>query len=114
MTYLEVGLTQQVKSHNVAMTSPLADFVVTLGSNGRVLKQESFVKANRDDSQLVVDLDEDDVLVSNNDKLDQPEAQNKQSDGKLVMEEEVSVGHVGWQARKSRSCSRFMFLTFLQ
>jgi ABC-type transport system involved in cytochrome bd biosynthesis fused ATPase/permease subunit len=43
--HVERRLTTHLQTHNVAMTSPIADFVVSLGSDGRILSQGTMSKA---------------------------------------------------------------------
>ncbi|KAI9509765.1 hypothetical protein F5148DRAFT_1275094 [Russula earlei] len=77
------GRTVLLVTHNVAMVSPLADYVVSLGLDGRV--------ANRGPAQL-----------RTKKKVDQeePDATAKQADGKLIVAEEIAEGRVSWDAYK--------------
>ena len=97
------------KSHNVALTRPIADLVVALGNDGRIVSQGSLDKALQADSELyeelkaeVEDLPKADQVVDNTAKT----AEDSPKDGKLVVAEEISTGRVGWNAceRKSDPC----------
>ncbi|KAI0932658.1 hypothetical protein AcW1_000283 [Taiwanofungus camphoratus] len=85
------------------MASPIADFVVSLGTDGRVLSQGSLSKALAKNQKLSKEIVEDRQETEKADQeIDQPEMnpEAKKGDGKLIMEEEVSVGHIGWPAMK--------------
>lgn len=86
------------------MASPIADFVVSLGTDGRVLSQGSLSKALAKNQKLSKEIVEDRQETEKADQeIDQPEMnpEAKKGDGKLIMEEEVSVGHIGWPASTS-------------
>ncbi|KAI0633842.1 multidrug resistance-associated ABC transporter [Trametes polyzona] len=92
------GRTVLLVSHNVALIRPIADFVVALGSDGRIASQGSLEKTLQEDVQLQSELtSEEEQLKSAEeiiDKLD-PEAKDVQT-GKLIVAEEIKEGHVGW------------------
>jgi len=82
------------------MASPVASFVVALGSDGRILSQGTLSDALAKDGKLI-----DDFKNKATDEMDSaapddsaPAAKDKS--GKLVVEEEVAVGRVGWKACK--------------
>ncbi|KIJ34155.1 hypothetical protein M422DRAFT_35218 [Sphaerobolus stellatus SS14] len=77
------GRTLIMVTHNVSLAGPHADFVVSMGSDGRVLAQGSF----------------SDVL-SHNDKLRRAVADDRKEVEKLVVEEETGVGHLSWASLK--------------
>ncbi len=92
------------QTHNVAMVSPVADFVVDMGSDGRILSQGSLSSALSRDSKLLKEIQEEqkelDKAEQEIDKVDDTEKVDvaKQISGKLVVAEEVEEGHVGWKA----------------
>ncbi|KAI0357911.1 P-loop containing nucleoside triphosphate hydrolase protein [Trametes cingulata] len=96
------GRTIILVTHNVALTSPVADFVVDMGSDGRILSQGSLSSALEHDSKLLKDVSEKQEEIEkaedevDSDKLE--DAAAHQNTGKLVVAEEREDGHVGWSA----------------
>ena len=89
----------------MALTRPIADFVVALGHDGCIVSQGSLDKALQQDAELYEELKDD---VDNMAKADQVIDDNKISDlevtnksGKLVVAEEISGGWVGWSSCES-------------
>ncbi|KAJ8594877.1 hypothetical protein M405DRAFT_759938 [Rhizopogon salebrosus TDB-379] len=91
-------------THNVAMASSVAHYVVSLGSNGRIASQGSISEAIAKDVTFAAEVAKDqEVLEKEAEVIDTPEqtkADAKKSDGKLVMSEEIAEGHVSWPAFK--------------
>lgn len=85
------------------MTSPIADFVVSLGSDGRVLTQGTMSKVLATSKALTKGLKAEEAeLHKAEETIDGrvPEVPEGGS-GKLMVAEEVAEGHVSWSARKS-------------
>ena len=84
------------------MVSPIADFVVDIGSDGRILSQGSLSSALARDSKLLKEVEEEQQELEKADEEvdpDKPEdGPAKQSAGKLVVAEEIETGHLGWNA----------------
>ncbi|KAI0758154.1 multidrug resistance-associated ABC transporter [Fomes fomentarius] len=99
------GRTVILVTHNVAMASPIADFVISLGMDGRVQSQGSLSKILAKDDKLAEELAEarEEIKKAEN-EVDyvEPDDENapKKADGKLVVAEEISEGHVSWTALK--------------
>lgn len=91
------------------MTSAIADFVVSLGTDGQVVSQGSMDKAIIRDKALLADIRaEAQELELADQKVTDPRLEDKsKTDGKLMKKEEVSEGHVGWQARELQSYHKF-------
>ena len=93
-------LIQRSQTHNVALAGPVADFVVDMGSNGRIISQGSFSSALARDTLLVKELENGKEEMKDTefelDKGPQKGDSAKQSAGKLVLEEETEIGHVVW------------------
>lgn len=88
-----------VQTHNVAMASSIAHFVVSMGSNGRIVSHGSISEAIAKDGKLAAEMaKEQEVLAKDAQVVDTPEEPKAKSDGKLVMSEEIAVGHVSWPA----------------
>lgn len=89
-------------THNVAMVSPVAQFVVSLASNGRIASQGTLSEAIATDDKLAAEVAkeqkgleiEEEVIVS------AEQAPPKKGEGKLVLEEEILEGRVSWSALK--------------
>ncbi|KAM5539757.1 hypothetical protein V8D89_006570 [Ganoderma adspersum] len=96
------GRTVILVTHNVAMASPIADFVVDVGSDGRILSQGSLENALAHDSKLLEEVEhEAEELQKADQEIDGEKTEDvnaPSSAGKLVVAEEIAVGHVGWRA----------------
>ena len=93
------------QTHNVYITRPLADFVVSLGTDGRIASQGSHSSALAKDKTLAKEAAaEAEVTNKAEHTVDEAEpaeeAAAPKSDGKLIVAEEIQEGHVGWPARK--------------
>ncbi|KAL4243414.1 ATP-binding cassette transporter C [Abortiporus biennis] len=99
------GRTVILVTHNIALASPIADFVVALGTDGHILSQGSLSVALAKDSKLSTDVEEEIIAIEEAEKFnDESKAESsentKKSSGKLIIAEEVPVGRVGWSAIK--------------
>lgn len=78
-----------------------------MGPDGRILRQGSLGKVLEQDTHLVKDVTEEREAIEKAEKsasVEKPEdSAAKQAAGKLVVDEEMEVGHVGWTARTSLS-----------
>ncbi|KAI0068098.1 P-loop containing nucleoside triphosphate hydrolase protein [Artomyces pyxidatus] len=93
------GRTVLLVTHNVAMASPIADYVVSLGSNGTIASRGSVSDAITRDDKLQAEFIEEEKEIEQDDKeidAEDPDAEAKPKDGKLVVSEEVAIGHVKW------------------
>ncbi|KAH9952289.1 hypothetical protein BGW80DRAFT_1430860 [Lactifluus volemus] len=97
------GRTVLLVTHNVAMASPLADYVVSLGLDGRIASRGSVSDALKKNKRLAAkivkgtrELEEDEKKIDQ----EEPDAAVKPGDGKLIVAEEVAEGHVSWDAFK--------------
>ncbi|QRW14592.1 ABC transporter transmembrane region [Ceratobasidium sp. AG-Ba] len=102
---LVVDRTILIVTHNVAMVSEVADFVVSLGSDGRIASQGSIADALRLNSKLRAEVEKEEELEKKADEtVDEntpvEEKEKKKSDGKLIVAEEIAEGRVGWSAMK--------------
>ncbi|KZP30958.1 P-loop containing nucleoside triphosphate hydrolase protein [Athelia psychrophila] len=94
------GRTIILVTHNIAMVSPIADFVVSLGADGRVLSQGSVSEALAKDETLVLEAEEDRQALEKADAEIDPKVEAK-TNGKLIVAEDIAEGHVSWAALKS-------------
>ena len=91
------------KTHNIALTQDIADFVVSLSSDGRVLTQGTMSDALRRSSKLRLEAEESRTKEEKTEGVvDEPAAEpDKSKDaGKLTVAEDISEGHVRWPALK--------------
>lgn len=81
------------------MTSPIADFVVSLGSDGRLLSQEARSTALKLNTFLSAELEKGQEEIAG-EEVDTvaPDVPIRQDAGKLILAEEISEGHVSWAA----------------
>ncbi|KAH9041259.1 hypothetical protein EDB85DRAFT_1921835 [Lactarius pseudohatsudake] len=97
------GRTILLVTHNVAMATPLADYVVSLGKDGRIASRGSVSDAIKKDKTLAKELAEGTRIIKDDEnKIDsqEPDETVKQADGKLILAEEIAEGHVSWDAVK--------------
>ncbi|KAI9434174.1 hypothetical protein H4582DRAFT_2177883 [Lactarius indigo] len=97
------GRTVLLVTHNVAMASPLADYVVSLGKDGRIASRGSVSDALKKDKTLAKELAKGARAIEDNEeKIDsvKPDETVKSADGKLILTEEIAEGHVSWDAVK--------------
>ncbi|CAE6467389.1 unnamed protein product [Rhizoctonia solani] len=105
---LVAGRTVLIVTHNVAMVSEVADFVVSLGTSGRVASKGYVSEILRANARFRAEVEKEKQIEEKAaqaaeviDSLDEsPENVAKKGDGKLMVEEEVAIGHVGWPALK--------------
>ncbi|CCM00579.1 uncharacterized protein FIBRA_02614 [Fibroporia radiculosa] len=100
------GRTIILVTHNVALASSVAEFVVSMGTDGRIHSQGSLSKALEDDKLLSTEFAEQRKEELKVDIDAEQPAQEKPSAGKLIVAEEIAEGHVGWSTWK-------MFITAL-
>jgi hypothetical protein len=95
------GRTIILVTHNVALVAPVASFVVSLSSDGRIVSQGSISDAIAHDNRLAWDMAKNrraiEQDVEGSADLDE-EAEVKDSNGKLIMDEEIAEGHVSRDA----------------
>ncbi|KAG8914828.1 hypothetical protein FRC01_003897, partial [Tulasnella sp. 417] len=98
------GRTVMLVTHNVAMLAPIADFVVSIGSDGRILSQGQASDALKKDASLAAEVEEDQEIVEKKEKVETLEGDDKPKDkkpaGKLIAAEEIVEGRIGLPAFK--------------
>ena len=86
------------------MVSPIADFVVDVGSDGRILSQGTLENALAHDSQLLKDIEHETEKLHEADQDTEIDGEKTEdvnaqpSSGKLVVAEEIEEVHIGWAA----------------
>ncbi|KAF8157940.1 multidrug resistance-associated ABC transporter [Crassisporium funariophilum] len=96
------GRTILLVTHNVALASPIAQFIVTIGQDGSVRSQDANIESAPGEHSLlaselhhdeeVMRLAKEEILQST---TNEPKAQNQ-----LIMAEEIAQGHVTWKSMK--------------
>lgn len=86
------------QTHNVALVSPIARFVVSLGLDGRIVSQGTFSDVLATDRNLALEMASELATSKIPEDAVQLEANPKQQEGKLIAAEEIAQGRVGWQA----------------
>ena len=89
------------QTHNVAMAIPLADYVVSLGQDGRIASRGSVSDAIKKDKTLAKEFAEGARAIKDDEKKigsEEPDATSKPLDGKLILAEEVAEGDVSLDA----------------
>ncbi|KAF6747848.1 multidrug resistance-associated ABC transporter [Ephemerocybe angulata] len=96
------GRTVLLVTHNIALASPIADFIVTITPDGVATSRGEDIKAVlASDPALKVEFEHDEQTVKEDGKVvDAPEEETVEADGKLVVAEEIQQGLVSSKAIK--------------
>lgn len=81
--------------------SPIARFVVSLGTDGHIVSRGSFSEVLSQDHSLVIDVKDNKLSADNLDDRVDDKAEVAKPDGKLMAAEEIAECHVSWKACKS-------------
>lgn len=85
-------------THNTALTLPIASFVITV-KDGRVVSQEVMQKSSIGAEAQIEEAAYIEEPSESKAKLSGEEIDTDQkASGKLIMDEEVQVGHISWSA----------------
>ncbi|KAJ7916159.1 multidrug resistance-associated ABC transporter [Mycena leptocephala] len=88
-------------THNVVMTSKLADFVVSVDLDGHVHSRGSISEALVKDELLTEEVSKDQAILEiANQEIDSTSSGQEppKADGKLIVAEEIAIGHVSREA----------------
>ncbi|KAF7797051.1 hypothetical protein EIP86_008243 [Pleurotus ostreatoroseus] len=90
------GRTVILVTHNTPLVAPIADFVVSLGSDGKVVKQGTAFDVLSIDPKALDEVDERDLKEPGEpERSTETDAKDASKDGKLIVAEEVEVGRIG-------------------
>ena len=94
-----------LQTHNVASTRNIANFVVSLGVDGRIAAQGTVQEVLAHEPELAVEAEKEEAEIKKVEEIEgQPEVppaeEETKSDGKLIVAEEVEEGHISWKALK--------------
>ncbi|KIJ38934.1 hypothetical protein M422DRAFT_33000 [Sphaerobolus stellatus SS14] len=93
------GRTVILVTHNVALASPVADFVVSIGLDGNIMTSSTISDALQSDEVLEIETETEQELLKKAEEDIAP-PNDKKPDGKLIIAEEVAQGHVSWPSMK--------------
>lgn len=83
------------------MAGPLADFVVSLNTDGHIVSQGSVKEALAKDVTLAEEVKHEEEAIeleeAEEDKADEPTNTKK---GRLIVAEEIAIGRISWPACK--------------
>lgn len=92
-----------MQTHNIALAGPTAEYVVAVTLDGCVSGQDSISSALEHDSKLAAEVAEDqETATLTTESAPTTGKVVGKANGKLIVEEEIELGHVGWSA--SNSC----------
>ncbi|KAJ6508402.1 hypothetical protein C8R45DRAFT_967292 [Mycena sanguinolenta] len=81
-------------THNVALTRPIADFVVSFGADGRIRSQGTISDLTKRGSLAVQIRQDQQVLDKTQQEVDTEAPVAEPAQGKLILAEEIQLGHV--------------------
>ena len=95
------GRTVLLVTHNVALTASISEFAIELNSDGKVIRQGSLDVVLGKSSLLQAETrhNPENLVTSKEDKNDTNTADDN-SEGKLIVAEEIAFGRVAWPAIK--------------
>ncbi|KAF7314577.1 ATP-binding cassette transporter [Mycena kentingensis (nom. inval.)] len=99
------GRTIILVTHNIALTQPVADYIVTFGADGRISAQGSVSEISKRGFVAAQIAAGQEALDKNAEVIDAgPEVpednEPKSNDGKLIVAEEIAIGHVSAKSLK--------------
>jgi ABC-type multidrug transport system ATPase subunit len=97
---MEQWANHELQTHNVAVTSPIAEYIVSIGTDGRILSQGKPVASVIVDQGLVEELAHEEAAIDLKVDLEErdEEVQAIAKGSKLVVAEEIQEGHVSWRS----------------
>lgn len=93
-------------THNIPLAAPLADHVIALSKDGRVVSQGSINDALKASAELQALAQKERTAIEAEEKegadavTDDAKTKDKTAAGKLIVAEEKAMGHVEWAAIK--------------
>jgi hypothetical protein len=95
------GRTVLLVTHNVTLTAPIADFVVSLGADGRILASGPLSETVLKDKALAEQVAHEQAALELEEELEEgggDDTKKGAGGAKLVVAEEIQRGHVSWKA----------------
>ncbi|KZS96535.1 P-loop containing nucleoside triphosphate hydrolase protein [Sistotremastrum niveocremeum HHB9708] len=106
------GRTVLLVTHNVLLCEPIADYVISIGQDGKIVSKGTISDALKKNAKLREEVKAEEKAeveakvdaVADADETADPgaeaPAEEKKDSGKLIVAEEMAVGHVSWDAAK--------------
>lgn len=86
------------------MTRSLAEFAVSIGTDGAIVAQGTVPEVLGSDITIFEELKQDqEVIRAAEEEIDKPKPPSPE--GKLIVAEEIDLGHVSWKASMSHARS---------
>lgn len=105
---LQNGITTQPyqQTHNVAMASAIAQYIVAMGTDGRIASCGAPSDVIAQDAQLAAKVEHEQAAIATDEAADAAtdseitptKVVDAPQGGKLTLAEEIQEGHVSWQA----------------
>lgn len=80
------------------MVSAIADFVVSMGTGGRISSKGTIREVLGIEPQLAAQFHHDEEALKLDEDEEKLSEEEKVQQGKLVITEEVPIGHISWRA----------------
>ncbi|KZT36419.1 hypothetical protein SISSUDRAFT_1049930 [Sistotremastrum suecicum HHB10207 ss-3] len=95
------GRTVLLVTHNILLCKPIADYVISLGRNGKIVSQGTVDEALKKNTSLKADVEAEEAAMQREEEVEALEGSDDSSTkkpeaGKLIVEEEMAIGHVTW------------------
>lgn len=93
------------------MVRPLAEFVVSIGTDGSVVAQGTVLEVLGAADEAVAEILKENEVVTKTTENEANKPAPPASGGKPILAEEVELGHIGWRSRmlylRSKLCKGF-------
>jgi ABC-type multidrug transport system fused ATPase/permease subunit len=91
-----------LQTHNIALVSPAAKFIVSIDQDGRVTSRGQDIEESlKEDPELAAEAERDsEALAIAQEEVPELVHKPPPTDGKLIIAEEIETGHVTWKSLK--------------
>ncbi|KAF7972222.1 hypothetical protein HWV62_18618 [Athelia sp. TMB] len=93
------GRTVILVTHNIAMVGPIAQFVLSLGTDGRIVSQGTISEALVHDETLAQEEASETEIMAKADTEIDPDIEKTKPDGTLIVAENIAEGRMTWATR---------------
>ncbi|KAF7978930.1 hypothetical protein HWV62_44135 [Athelia sp. TMB] len=94
------GRTVILVTHNIAMVGPIAQFVLSLGTDGRIVSQGTISEALMHDEALAKEEASETEITAKADTEIDPDIEKTKPDGTLIVAENIAEGRITWATLK--------------
>ncbi|KAF7966730.1 hypothetical protein HWV62_37249 [Athelia sp. TMB] len=95
------GRTVILVTHNIAMIGPIAQFVLSLGTDGRIVSQGTISEALVHDETLAKEEASETEIMAKADTEIDPDIEKTKPDGTLIVAENIAEGRITWETLKA-------------